>query len=73
MRLFTASWCRYCQPVKHLIQDNDLNIEIVDIDESPNLAIDEQIKQLPTLVFDDGEHMLESEDITKYIKEFYNV
>lgn len=73
MLLFTASWCRYCQPLKHLIQDNDINIEIIDIDENPSLAIEEQILQLPTLVFDDGEHMLESENIMKYLREFYDV
>lgn len=68
MKLFMASWCAYCQPVKKLIQEKSLDVELVDIDHSFELASAHRIKQIPALLLDDGSVMLESLEIMRYLE-----
>ena len=68
MKLFMASWCKYCQPVKELIKTKELDIDIIDIDHSFELASMLRITQIPALVLEDGAVMVESQDIIKYLE-----
>lgn len=68
MKLFMASWCTYCQPVKELIKQKELDIQLVDIDHSFELASKHQITQIPALVLEDDTVMLESLEIMRYLE-----
>jgi thioredoxin 1 len=52
---FTASWCQPCKAMAKLMEDIDTNlpIEVIDIDEQPELAVDYGIRSVPTLVMVD--------------------
>ena len=70
MKLYSAVWCKYCVPIKELIQENNYDIEILDVDEIGRDNVKARgVKQLPTLELDDGSLMTESEVITNFIKE----
>ena len=50
---FTASWCQPCKTLaKNLEKANlDITIEVIDIDENEQKAIEYGIRSVPTLVF----------------------
>lgn len=69
MILFTATWCKYCKVVKNFLDKNpEITIEICDVDQNMELPAQHGVKQLPALLKDDGELMVESLDIIEYIK-----
>jgi thioredoxin 1 len=49
---FTASWCQPCKAMAKLMEDvgTDMPIEVIDIDEQSELAVDYGIRSVPTLV-----------------------
>ena len=49
---FTASWCGPCKALKTVLDQVETNIpiEVVDIDEQPDLATEFGIRGVPTLV-----------------------
>ena len=49
---FSASWCQPCKAMAKLLDDIDTNlpIEVIDIDEQSELAVDYGIRSVPTLV-----------------------
>jgi thioredoxin 1 len=49
---FTASWCQPCKAMAKLLDDIDTNlpIEVIDIDEQSELAVEYGIRSVPTLV-----------------------
>jgi thioredoxin 1 len=54
---FTASWCQPCKALASILEEIDTNIpiEVVDIDEQQDIAIEYGIRGVPTLVkFDDN-------------------
>ena len=54
---FTASWCNPCKQLSTMLESADLGIpiEVVDIDIHDNVAVDYNIRSVPTLVLlDDG-------------------
>lgn len=63
-----ASWCKYCQPVKELIKEKNLDVQLVDIDHSFELATKHRITQIPALLKDDNTVMFESKDIMAYLE-----
>lgn len=68
MKLFMASWCKYCQPVKELIKEKELDVQLVDVDHNFELASKHQITQIPALVLEDDTVMLESLEIMRYLE-----
>jgi thioredoxin 1 len=52
---FTASWCQPCKAMTKLMEDIDTNlpIEVIDIDEQSELAVEYGIRSVPTLVMVD--------------------
>ncbi|AJF40857.1 hypothetical protein AVV29_gp121 [Vibrio phage phi 3] len=67
MILFMASWCKYCQPVKQLILEKGMHVDILDIDLNFEAAKKYNIKQIPALVKEDGTVMIESAAIMEYL------
>ena len=49
---FTASWCQPCKMLARTLEDisTDYPIEVIDIDESEELAIQYGVRGVPTLV-----------------------
>ena len=49
---FTASWCQPCKMLARILEDIPTNypIEVIDIDESQELAIQYGVRGVPTLV-----------------------
>lgn len=60
---FTASWCQPCKMLARTLEDisTDYPIEVIDIDESEELAIQYGVRGVPTLV------MLQNDIETKRI------
>ena len=54
---FTASWCQPCKMLAKTLEDVDTQvpIEVIDIDENQQLAMDYGIRGVPTLVMLDGD------------------
>jgi thioredoxin 1 len=52
---FSASWCSPCKSMAKLLDDvdTDMPIEVIDIDEQSELAVDYGIRSVPTLVMID--------------------
>ena len=49
---FTATWCGPCKALKTVLDqvETDVPIEVIDIDEQPDLATEFGIRGVPTLV-----------------------
>ena len=49
---FTASWCQPCKAMAKILDDIDTNvpIEVIDIDEQSDLAVEYGIRSVPTLI-----------------------
>ena len=49
---FTASWCQPCKMLERTLEDipTDYPIEVIDIDENRELAIQYSVRGVPTLV-----------------------
>ena len=49
---FTASWCQPCKMLARILEDipTDYTIEVIDIDENRELAIQYGVRGVPTLV-----------------------
>ena len=49
---FTATWCGPCKALKTVLDqvETDVPIEVIDIDEQPDLATEFGIRSVPTLV-----------------------
>ncbi len=54
---FTASWCQPCKMLAKTLEDVDtqIPIEVIDIDENQQIAMDYGIRGVPTLVMIDGD------------------
>jgi len=54
---FTASWCQPCKMLAKTLEDveTQIPIEVIDIDEDQELAMDYGIRGVPTLVMLDGD------------------
>jgi thioredoxin 1 len=52
---FTASWCQPCKAMAKVLEDvgTDMPIEVIDIDEQSELAVEYGIRSVPTLVMID--------------------
>lgn len=53
---FTAPWCQPCKHLAKLMESIQLStpVEVVDIDEKPEIATEFGIRTIPTLVMLDG-------------------
>ena len=53
---FTASWCGPCKMLARTLEDINTNIpiEVIDIDEKQDIAIDYGVRGVPTMIMLDG-------------------
>ena len=51
--LFTATWCKNCEPVKAILEGlkSEMDIEKIDIDENAQLVQRFNIRSVPTVVY----------------------
>jgi thioredoxin 1 len=49
---FTASWCKPCEALKEILTfvETTVPIEVVDIDENSEIAIEYGVRSVPTMV-----------------------
>ena len=71
MRLFTATWCPFCQVVKAEIEKNNWPVTLVDVDVEVEETFRVYPKQLPVLEVSDGVLKYESNDIIEFLKELH--
>jgi len=72
MKLVTAEWCGPCSMLKNILDVKGLEVEMVDVDESPEFIKEHDIKSVPTLVLEDsrGVSIVKgTDDIISIIKE----
>jgi glutaredoxin len=72
MKLVTAEWCGPCSMLKNMLDVKGLEVEMVDVDESPEFIKEHDIKSVPTLVLEDsrGVSIVKgTDDIISIIKE----
>jgi glutaredoxin len=72
MKLVTAEWCGPCSMLKNMLDVKGLEVEMVDVDESPEFIKEHDIKSVPTLVLEDsrGVSIVKGiDDIISIIKE----
>ena len=59
LEYYSAKWCGPCQALKPIIKElkeDGLNIEIIDIDETPDRAVKNSVMSVPTIIiYKDGE------------------
>ena len=66
--LFTTSTCPNCKIAKEMLKDQEY--EVIDAEQNPELVKKYGIRQAPTLIIDDGEHMekyVNASNIQKYV------
>lgn len=53
---FTAAWCQPCQTLSKNLEtlNHDLHIEVIDIEDKPEIASEYGIRSVPTLIKMDG-------------------
>jgi thioredoxin 1 len=59
---FTASWCKPCEALKEILTfvETTVPIEVVDIDENSEIAIEYGVRSVPTMVMVEDNVVLKS-------------
>lgn len=68
--LLTTQSCSYCPMVKQMIEAKGLDITYVDIEESPDLAIETGVMSVPSIIIDDDGDLIAlvgQQDCIKFI------
>jgi len=69
--MFTAEWCGHCKSMKSVVEKIP-DVQIIDVEENPELAEKYQVMSLPSYVIDNGDVQFKTglfpEEI---IREFY--
>lgn len=68
MKLFSAAWCTYCTPVKQLIEDSAMPVEIINVDTNPNIVAEYGIRGIPALATEDDTVITDSVKIMEYLR-----
>ena len=66
--LFTSSTCPNCRMAKQKLEEAGIDFDVVVADINPDLAIQFNIKQAPTLLLPSGERVESVSNIIKYIR-----
>ena len=68
--LLTTQSCSYCPMVKSMIEAKGMDIEYIDIEEDPTLAIETGVMSVPTIIIDDDGDLIAlvgQQDCVKFI------
>ena len=70
--MFTAKWCNQCQLMKPIVKQIK-DVEIIDIEESPEYTDKYTLMSLPTYIVDKGDEfdVLTGVNPIEVLKEFY--
>jgi thioredoxin 1 len=72
IKLVTAEWCGPCHVIKNILARKGLKVDVIDLDESPELIKEFGIRSVPTLLIKQSNGEFEliqgSEDIIKAIE-----
>lgn len=71
LKLFTADWCGNCQPIKKFIEDNGYDVEVINVDEHPDLVRDSGVRSIPSLLLVDGNIVVGSAEIKRTLELIY--
>lgn len=67
MLLFTATWCKPCGHLKKWLNLKGIEVDVVDIDEEPELAKRNKVRGIPALVVG-GRTYTGNENIRPYLE-----
>lgn len=56
--LLTTKTCTYCPMVKSMIEDKGLDIEYVDVEENPEVAMEVMVMSVPTIIDNRNDDLL---------------
>ena len=66
---YSAPWCQPCKMfgpvVEKYVEDNNLQLIKIDVDQSPQIAIDNQITSIPVLLLMEGTDVIKRIDGAK--------
>lgn len=71
--LFTTSTCPNCRIAKEMLNESGAIYEVIDADAHPDMVQKYGIRQAPTLIVNDGEHMkkyVNASNIQKYVEQY---
>lgn len=71
MKLFTASWCAPCKVVKMELLSYKHSIDIIDVDEQPELTRASGVRSVPSLLLGNGDVLTGVTDIVYAIRAAY--
>jgi len=71
MKLFSASWCAPCKVVKMELLNYKHSIDIIDVDEQPELTRAAGVRSVPSLLLGNGDVLVGLEDIVHAIRAAY--
>lgn len=58
IKVFSAPWCKACQPYKDSLTQAGIKFETVDLEKEPEQAQKCNIKSLPTTIFYDNDRII---------------
>jgi len=72
IKLFTAEWCGPCHMLKNMLEQKSLKVDMIDVDDEPELLKEFGVKSVPTLLIkrskDDFELVKGFEEIVEAIE-----
>ena len=71
--LFTTSTCPNCRIAREMLNESGASYEVIDADAHPDMVQKYGIRQAPTLIVNDGEHMkkyVNASNIQKYVEQY---
>lgn len=68
MRLFSASWCTNCTPIKDYINSNNINCEVLDLDSSFEEAQKLGVRGIPALVTNEDSVIVGQANVLNFLR-----
>ncbi|MCU7556561.1 glutaredoxin family protein [Macrococcus capreoli] len=68
-KLFTTKSCTQCAALKPHLSANNLDVEIIDAEDNPELAFEHGIMNVPTIVTTNGDRYVGGAEGVRYIHE----
>lgn len=68
LKIYSASWCTYCQKLKSFLKNNNIEYSEIDIDENIDEAmflIEKDLKTIPQVFKENGEYIGGCDDTIK--------
>ena len=75
IKVFTAPWCMPCKQLKEktlpLLMEEGVEIEVIDLEESPDLAAEYKVRGVPTMLYD-GHSLVGFKTVEEVRKAFFD-